>query len=152
MALWARLSDGERGLKIFKGYLKDQACHQLFAKCFDILQVDGSMGVTAGITEMLMQSHEGIIQLLPAVPDEWTEGHFDGVCARGGFELDMQWENKTITEVEVLSKAGKTCRIYAGEKFTVSKAGKKVASKTYDDGSIEFKTIKGGSYKLIQNN
>ena len=148
MALWARLYNGNRAYSIFKGYLKDQACHQLFAKCFETLQVDGSMGVTAGITEMLMQSHEGIIHLLPALPDEWSEGRFDGVCARGGFQLDMQWENKTITEVKILSKAGKTCRIDAGEKFTVSKAGKKVASKTYDDGSVSFQTKKGEIYTL----
>ena len=108
------------------------------------------MGVTAGITEMLIQSHEGTIHLLPAVPDQWSEGRFDGVCARGGFELDMKWHDQNIDEVEILSTAGKTCRIDAGGKFKVTKAGKKVASKTNDDGSIEFKTIKGELYKLIR--
>ncbi len=74
---------------------------------------------------MLIQSHEGIIHLLPAVPDQWGIGSLDDVCAGKGFELSMKWQNKSITEMEVLSKAGKLCRIYAGGKYKVSKAGKK---------------------------
>lgn len=70
MALWDRLYDGERANRIFKGYTRKQACPQLFAKCFTTLQVDGSSGVAAGITKMLMQSHEGVINLLPALPKE----------------------------------------------------------------------------------
>ncbi|HSH19893.1 MAG TPA: glycoside hydrolase family 95 protein [Draconibacterium sp.] len=150
MSLWARLYDGNRANKIFKGYIAEQAYPQLFAKCGKPLQVDGTMGVAAGITEMLVQSHEGSIDLLPALPDEWSEGRFDGVCARGGFELDMTWENKAITEVEILSKAGEICRIDDGSNFKVTKEGKKVAVKTNNDGSIEFNTIKGGVYKLVQ--
>ncbi len=150
MALWARLYDGKRAHKIFNEYIEEQAYPQLFAKCFTPLQIDGTMGVAAGITEMLMQSHEGTIDLLPALPDEWNEGRFNGVCARGGFELDMTWNNKTITVVEVLSKAGKTCRINAGGKLKITKDGKRIASKTNKDGSIEFRTIKGGLYKIIR--
>ena len=93
MALWSRLYDGERAHKIFKGYIKEQAYTQLFAKCYTPLQVDGTFGVTAGITEMLMQSHEGVIDLLPALPKNWPTGHFDGVCARGAFELKMLWDD-----------------------------------------------------------
>lgn len=149
MALWARLYDGNRANNIFNEYIAEQAYPQLFAKCFTPLQIDGTMGVAAGITEMLIQSHEGVIDLLPALPDNWEDGQFDGVCARGGFELDMKWNNQSITEVEILSKAGKTCRIDVGGKFKLTKNGKRVASKTYDDGSIEFKTVKGGLYKII---
>lgn len=150
MALWARLYDAERANNIFKGYIAEQAYPQLFAKCFTPLQIDGTMGVAAGITEMLIQSHEGILHILPAVPEEWKNGEFVGVCARGGFELNMKWKDKSITELEILSKAGKTCRIDAGGKFKVTKDGKRVASKTNDDSSIEFKTIKGGIYKLTR--
>jgi alpha-L-fucosidase 2 len=94
MALWARLNDGERANKIYKGYLKDQSCKSLFALCGKAPQVDGTFGTTAAITEMLMQSHDGFIKLLPAVPEEWANGNFQGVCARGGFELNYKWENK----------------------------------------------------------
>lgn len=148
VALWARMYDGNRANKILKGYLNEQAYPQLFANCSNVLQIDGTMGVAAGITEMLLQSHEGTLDLLPALPDEWSEGRFDGVCARGGFELDMKWKNKVVTEVEVISKAGNICHIDAGGAFKVVKDGKKVASKTSKDGSIEFKTVKGGIYKL----
>ena len=148
MALWARLYDGNRANKIFKGYIQEQCYPQLFAKCGKPLQIDGTMGVAAGITEMLVQSHEGSIDLLPALPDEWSEGRFDGVCARGGFELDFKWKNKTISEVEILSKAGEICRIDNGSSYKVTMNGKKVNSKLNKDGSIEFSTVKGGLYQL----
>ncbi len=150
MALWARMYDGNRANKIFKGYIAEQCYPQLFAKCGKPLQIDGTMGVAAGITEMLVQSHEGSIDLLPALPDEWSEGRFDGVCARGGFELDFKWKNKTISEVEILSKAGEICRIDNGRNFKVTFNGKKADSKINNEGLLEFKTVKGGLYKLIQ--
>jgi alpha-L-fucosidase 2 len=150
MSLWARLYDGNRANKIFKGYIDEQCYPQLFAKCGKPLQVDGTLGVTAGITEMLIQSHEGVIDLLPALPDEWSEGRFDGVCVRGGFELDLKWKNKTITDMEILSKAGNICRIANGKNFRITNDGKKIASKTNIDGSVEFKTITGGLYKLLR--
>ncbi len=87
---------------------------------------------------------------LPALPDIWNEGRFDGVKARGGFEIDMKWKDQSITEVEILSKAGEICRIDAGGKFKVMKDGESIESKTYQDGSFEFKTIKGGVYKLAK--
>lgn len=139
MALWARLYDGNRANKIFKGYIYEQSFPQLFANCANAMQIDGTMGIAAGISEMLVQSHEGTIDLLPALPDEWSEGEFEGVCARGGFELDMKWKNNNITEVKILSKAGKICRIDVGGKIKLTKNGKKIAAKTYDDGSVEFK-------------
>ena len=150
MALWARLYDGERAHRIFKGYIKEQAYPQLFAKCFTPLQVDGTFGVTAGITEMLMQSHEGVIDLLPALPQNWSEGRFDGLCARGAFELDMKWKDAEITELEVFSKKGQTCRINVGGKVKVIKDGKRVRTKTSDDGSLLFETEAGAIYKLLR--
>ena len=146
MSLWARLNDGDRAHKIFKGYIKEQAYPQLFAKCFTPLQVDGSLGVAAGITEMLMQSHEGVIDLLPALPKEWSAGRFKGVCARGAFELDMKWSGAKVTSVEVLSKEGQPCRIKTGTKATVQSAGESITTRQLPDGSVEFHTKKGGRY------
>ena len=102
MNLWSRLYDGERALSIYKGYLKEQSYLSLFAKCGEPFNIDGSLGQTAGITEMLVQSHEGVIDLLPAVPNEWRTGQFDGVRVRGGFELNMAWKDKKITSVEII--------------------------------------------------
>jgi alpha-L-fucosidase 2 len=155
MVLWARLYDGERARKIFKGYIKEGTFPQLFAKCGQAglrvaLLVDGSLGATAGITEMLMQSHEGVIDLLPALPPAWRTGRFDGVCARGAFELDMQWVDGQITQVEVLSKKGQTCRINPKTKVKVTTNGKGVKTKTLKDGSVEFDTQPGKRYTLLK--
>lgn len=148
MALWARLGDGNRSNKIYKGYLKEQSCTSLFALCGKSLQVDGSFGVTAAVTEMLMQSHDGFIKLLPALPDEWTDGEFKGLCARGGFELDFIWKNKTVTQFKVLSKAGEDCKIEFKPDMKISSNGKNVIFKKRPGGIVEFKTEKGSVYLI----
>lgn len=149
MALWARLFDGERAHKIFQGYLKNQAYPQLFAKCFTPLQVDGSLGLAAAITEMLLQSHEGFIDLLPALPQEWRSGRFRGVCARGAFELDFQWNNGHLTQVEILSRQGQPCRINIGNDIAVYSAGKPISFLRNQDGVIEFPTDRGERYEIF---
>jgi alpha-L-fucosidase 2 len=147
MALWARLYDGERANSIYKGYLEEQCYSSLFAKCGTPLQVDGSLGLTAGISEMLVQSHEGIIHLLPALPKEWYSGEFRGLCTRGAFELDLQWENGAIGTVELLSKAGADCKISADGLVNVFANGNPVQL-SVGDGYVEFPTEAGQSYHL----
>jgi alpha-L-fucosidase 2 len=147
MALWARLSDGDRANSIYKGYLQEQCYLSLFAKCYTPLQVDGTLGVTAAISEMLVQSHEDGIELLPALPKEWDAGRFKGVCTRGAFELDMQWENNAIKTVEILSKAGKNCKISTDKNAQVFRDGNPVQFKE-NNGYIEFPTEKGNIYTL----
>ena len=148
MALWARLYNGNRANQIFKGYIKEQAYPQLFAKCFTPLQIDGTMGVAAGITEMLIQSHEKVIDLLPALPDEWQSGRFSGVCTRGAFELSFEWNKGKVKKVELMSKEGEICRIDAGLISSVTQMGKKVKIKRFNDGSVEFPTRKGAVYTI----
>lgn len=148
MALWARLNDGNRANKIYKGYLKEQSCTSLFALCGKALQVDGNFGVTAAITEMLLQSHDGFIKLLPALPDEWHEGRFTGVCARGAFELDFSWNNNKVTQFNILSKAGENCTIEFKPGMKISYNNKPVAYKKLPDEKIEFKTTKGALYQV----
>src|SRR5690606_17783242 len=120
----------------------------LFAKCGKPLQVDGSLGATAGITEMLMQSNEGYIDLLPALPSEWADGQFNGVCARGGFELDFSWKDKAITSLEILSKAGMPCSIKTGKKLKVFSNGKQINVKKLPNQIVEFNTEKGKTYTI----
>ena len=146
MALWARLGNGNRANKIYKGYLKEQCCNSLFALCGKSMQVDGSFGVTAAVTEMLMQSQDGFIKLLPALPDEWSEGAFKGLCARGGFELDFAWKNKTVTQLKIVSKAGADCKIEFKPGMKISNNGKKVVFNKLANGLIEFNTVKGAVY------
>ena len=146
MALWARLGDGNRSNKIYKGYLKEQSCSSLFALCGKSLQVDGSLGVSAAVTEMLMQSHDGYIKLLPALPDEWSKGECVGFCARGAFQLEFSWKNKMITQLKILSKAGELCKIEYKPNMKISSNGKHVTFKKLSDNQIEFKTIPGAIY------
>lgn len=147
MALWARLGDGNRANKIFKNYLNEQSCSQMFALCGKSLQVDGSLGMTAAITEMLMQSQDGVIDLLPALPDEWPSGEFRGVRTRGGFELEFQWANKRITKIKVISKAGGNFRLKTGSALNITaNATRRTLAPT--DGIVEFSTVKGGEYSL----
>ena len=148
MALWARLKDGNRANKIYKGYLKEQCTASFFAICSRALQVDGSFGASAAITEMLMQSQEGFIQLLPALPDEWNEGRFNGVCARGGFELDYSWANKKITALKILSKSGAPCKIEWKQGLKITMNGKAVTYKKLSNELAEFNTIKGMVYQV----
>ncbi|HNP22754.1 MAG TPA: glycoside hydrolase family 95 protein [Panacibacter sp.] len=148
MALWARLKDGNRSNKIYKGYLQEQSCLSLFALCGKALQVDGSFGVTAAITEMLLQSQDSFIELLPALPDEWSEGAFKGVCARGAFELDYTWKNKKVTNIMLLSKAGNVCRIQIAPSFKITCNSKPVKYKKLPNGIAEFNTIKGSVYSI----
>ena len=147
MALWARLSDGERANSIYKSYLQEQCYLSLFAKCNTPLQVDGTLGVTAAISEMLVQSHEDGIELLPALPKEWDSGRFKGVCTRGAFELDIIWENNAVKTVEVLSKAGKNCKISTNKKPQIYADGKQIQIEE-NNGFIEFSTEKGKIYTL----
>ena len=148
MALWARLKDGNRANKIYKGYLKEQSCTSMFALCGRSLQVDGSFGVTAAVTEMLMQSQDGFIKLLPALPDEWSDGAFKGLVARGAFELDFAWKNKMITQLKILSKAGELCRIELKQDMKISSNGKNVSFKKLPDSIVEFKTEKDAVYLI----
>ena len=146
MALWARLGDGNRSNKIYKGFIKEQSCTSLFALCGKSPQVDGTFGVTAAITEMLMQSHDGFIKLLPALPDEWQTGTFKGVCARGAFELDFTWQNKQVTQLKITSTAGEMCRLEGKPNIKISNNGKVLVFNKLADGNIEFNTIKGRVY------
>ena len=150
MNLWARLYDGDRANSIYKGYLKEQCTKSLFALCGTALQVDASFGLTAAVTEMIVQSHEGVIDLLPALPSEWSNGHFDGVCVRGGFELDIKWQEKKITSLEIKSKTGNTCKILAKGNFKVMDDKTEIKTKQNKDGSLQFETTEGNTYQLIR--
>ncbi len=148
VCLWARMKDGNHALKILKGYYKDESHAQLLSGRGRVMQIDGTMGVTAGISEMLIQSHEGKIVLLPALPDEWSEGEMKGMCTRGAFVIDMKWMKNKITNLEVFSKQGGLCRIAAGSKMKITSNGKKVKTKIFPDGTIEFMTSKDVTYSF----
>jgi len=108
--LWARTGDGERAYKLLRGLLGDCTFENLW-DFHPPFQIDGNFGGSAGIAEMLLQSHEGVIRLLPAVPVEWRSGAFSGLCARGGFAVEAEWKNGVVTALSVAAKNGGECEV-----------------------------------------
>jgi len=147
--LCVNASNTDKDFAWMEQVLADADFPGLFALCGKAPQVDGTFGVTAAVTEMLMQSHDGFIKLLPALPDEWREGEFKGVCARGAFELDYAWKDKKITRLTILSKAGEVCRLAYKPSMKIMSKGKPVKYTKLPNGAIEFKTQKGISYEVL---
>lgn len=138
---WARFLDGNRSYKLIKMLLKpveNGSTNYMggggsYINLFDAhppFQIDGNFGGTAGIIEILVQSHLNRIDLLPALPDAFPDGKIKGVCVRGGFELAFSWEKGKLNSLEVLSKAGQFCKIQYGDK------------------NVEFETEVGGTYNF----
>ncbi|MEQ7799973.1 glycoside hydrolase family 95 protein [Pedobacter sp. ASV1-7] len=149
---WARLRDGNRAHKLLMEALvltypgNPANTGGVYQNLFDThppFQIDGNFGATAGIAEMLLQSQGGYIELLPALPDAWKEGSFNGLKARGNFEINVKWNNAGLTSAEVISNSGKECMIkYPNAKSWIitNSKGALVAKKVIDQNKISFAT------------
>lgn len=118
--LWARTGDGDRAHKLYADLLSGGTLPNLW-DTHPPFQIDGNFGGTAGVAEMLLQSHAGYIDVLPALPGCWAVGSFDGLVARGNFHLSATWKNGRPVEITVEAKSGGVCRIrLPGGDFTVT--------------------------------
>lgn len=137
--LWAKLLDGNHAYKLIKDQLslveKDGWGEKggTYANLFDAhppFQIDGNFGCTSGITEMLLQTQNGSIDILPALPEEWKNGKITGLRTYGGFEVNLVWENNQITKITIKSNLGGNCRI-------------RVPNEVELIGKLKLKTAKG---------
>ncbi len=114
MNCWARLQDGDRAHKIYQLFIAEKTVPNLWT-LHPPFQIDGNFGVMAGVSEMLLQSHQGYIELLPALPQAWSTGSFDGLIARGNFSISAKWTDQKMTELSVTARSGGECRLkYSG--------------------------------------
>jgi len=156
-AMYARVKDAQNAYKEVQNLMEYALSPNMWTTYSEIYQYEANPGITAGMAEMLLQSHEAdengnyYMELLPALPTIWANGHYDGLVARGNFEIDLDWQNGVADTVKITSNAGRTAKIkypsIENVKIVDSK-GNNVNYQVLADGYIAFDTVKGETYTL----
>ena len=135
--LWARLLDGNHAYKLYGNLLKNGTADNLW-DLHPPFQIDGNFGGTAGVTEMLLQSQDGDIHLLPALPDAWADGEVKGLCARGNFVVDITWRGGQLAEARVRSNCGEAGVVrYKGQTLPVDVKQGETLVVTWEKGKLQ---------------
>ena len=144
---YARLLDGNSAYQHLLALLRQSTLPNLFDD-HPPFQIDGNFGGCAGIAEMLLQSQNSEIHLLPALPDVWKEGTVSGLRARGGFEVDISWKNGKILCAMIKSDLGRSCQVRASNPLKVTVSDKPVSVEIINEATIRFSTESNVTYKL----
>ena len=146
----ARTKNGNRTYKLLNDLISMRTAENLW-NLHPPFQIDGSFGVTAGVSEMLMQSHEGYIEPLAAIPSVWENGSFSGLIARGNFEISAEWNCGHLTSFKLVSRSGERAAIRYphGKDAAVSINGSDVKFEELENNVIVFDTVKGGEYTVV---
>ncbi len=154
LATWARTGDGDQAYACYQTWQSHHAMYNLWNNHRDsistkLFQVDGNLGVTAGVGEMLLRSHEEVVAPLPALPKAWPEGSYRGLSARGAFEVSANWSKGHADRFEILSRVGGPLKLrYPGIAGATVRdlIGKSVSFKRVDDATISLDTRAGETY------
>lgn len=150
VSLWARLHEAQNSYKALQLLVTKLLTPNLLGKIFPdgIFQIDANFGGTAGIAEMLLQSHEGFIHVLPALPEEWSEGTARGLKARRGFTVDLEWKCGVVKEIRIQSQFSDSCKVKVTKNMRVV-CEEDLVTYTRDCNSIlEFYAESGRKYIL----
>ena len=136
MLLWARTGNGKRAMDLLKSLIQNNVMDNLWDR-HPPFQIDGNFGYTAGVCEMLLGGSDGLVSVLPALPDEWGRGEFSGIVARGGVEFDCRWEDGRVTYLAAKAKSDITLEIRLPK------------GNTLDNCNENTVTLKSGEYTVL---